>query len=323
MGGARLDSALLVVRRGSELLYIHDRELAREFLFAQSALQRVDSAVAQPPVQPATQELIRFEGEFVEIVNTSMRRDCASLGSALAAIKPHIEPMLANTIRNLIRARGASVHLVPHGRCQRVLGEIQDSLRHLSADYADGKTLRDPTSVSPRSTGGSAGSGRSEVTVEPSLASESIAAVPGTLGVSDDSDDVANVIAGEDFERAANSRRMKNTNKHRTDGRASLTQTMGVCKTSGGTEADSTPMSSHRPANDSKKNRVNKDEQPFTKEVKASDTVVEPYNAVLSSHQLADRAEGVPRENLDYESALKEAEADWLRRKADRGRESR
>ena len=192
------------------------------------------------------------------------------------------------------------MHLVPHGRCQRVLGEIQNSLRHLSADYADGKTLRDPTSVSPRSTGGSAGSGRSEVTVEPSLASESIAAVPGTLGVSGDSDDVANVIAGEDFERAENSRRMKNTNKHRTDGRASLTQTMGVCKTSGGTEADSTPMPSHRPANDSKKNRVNKDEQPITKEEKASDT------AERKAKEEADRKVDVEAERKSKEEVQSE-----------------
>ena len=48
--------------------------------------------------------------------------------TALRAAKPLLENDLANEIRNLLRARGASSHPVPVGRCDRVLRAVHAAL---------------------------------------------------------------------------------------------------------------------------------------------------------------------------------------------------
>ena len=121
-------SALVVLRRGDELVYIHDRAIAATYKSAES--RNVMPASLPTPMgdQYVLKELLRFEGEFVELVNNITCGGFTTPGLALAAIKPMVKPELATAVCNLFRSRGATAHPVPAGKCARILQEVQDSI---------------------------------------------------------------------------------------------------------------------------------------------------------------------------------------------------
>jgi len=132
MGGHRLaPSALLLVRRGADLLYFHDRDLAREFLFESSAAKVPCPVLLDPEADSAKDtdcELLHFGGDLTEVVNASLKLNLPSPGAALAAIRPLIDAKFANSLRNAIRARGAAAHPFPKARCRRLLQEVRNAL---------------------------------------------------------------------------------------------------------------------------------------------------------------------------------------------------
>ena len=122
--------AVMVIRTGNSLVYIHDRELAL------GHLQRLHSQPLSSEDMSGTQDLLHFEGKFIELVSSHMNSSFTSASAALAAAKPHIPYRLANTVRNMLRARGAAAHPVPQGKCPRVLRELQCALACPSSSSA-------------------------------------------------------------------------------------------------------------------------------------------------------------------------------------------
>ncbi len=88
MGGSWIaPSALLVVRRGAELVYFHDRDLAREYLFRHpDTRQLCPEPLDVDTTQGMNRMLIHFEGEFLEVVNASLKYDNSPPGAASATI---------------------------------------------------------------------------------------------------------------------------------------------------------------------------------------------------------------------------------------------
>lgn len=116
---ARTPKAHLSIRRGAELLYIYDKEIAEKYLW--------DSYNCEWRTSKIRNDLLDFEGELMEVAKTA-GFGCSSAGTALAALKPFIRSDLCNDIRSIIRARGHSAHPVPSGKCQRLLNDLQNAL---------------------------------------------------------------------------------------------------------------------------------------------------------------------------------------------------
>eukprot|EP00929_Paragymnodinium_shiwhaense_P041029 TRINITY_DN21339_c0_g1_i6.p1 TRINITY_DN21339_c0_g1~~TRINITY_DN21339_c0_g1_i6.p1 ORF type:complete len:259 (-),score=33.24 TRINITY_DN21339_c0_g1_i6:166-942(-) len=134
---ARASRAPLAIRRGSELVYVYDRDLAERYLWS-----TVDKQCDKDDVQ---RELLSFEGDLIEIAK-GLKSDtrCNSAGVALSMLKPHIRSGLCNDIRGIIRARGFSAHPTPPGKCQRVLGDLRDALSSEGLNEELNESTTDP-----------------------------------------------------------------------------------------------------------------------------------------------------------------------------------
>ena len=75
------------------------------------------------------EQLKVFPETFREVVAAARDGLEGGPGAALASVRDEIGKPLANEVRSLLRARGASEHPVPAGKCQRVLGSVRKALR--------------------------------------------------------------------------------------------------------------------------------------------------------------------------------------------------
>jgi len=74
-------------------------------------------------------ELKEFPEAVREVVASTRDGDAGAPGVALASVRDVLGKPLANEVRSLLRARGASEHPVPAGKCKRVLESARRALR--------------------------------------------------------------------------------------------------------------------------------------------------------------------------------------------------
>ena len=100
-------------------MYFHDRSLAEDYL----AKRKTGGPPSQND-QIKNDQLTAFAENFREVVTCNLRA-VPSAQSALSVSRHLLPPSLANEVRDLLRTRGASVHPVPEGRCNRVLANVK------------------------------------------------------------------------------------------------------------------------------------------------------------------------------------------------------
>ena len=124
MGAVRNGTALVVVRCGDRLVYLNDRRLATEYVTQMLGQPYVQVDAVSPSALPGPQELLDFEGEFVEAAKAAGVVS-GSAQSALSELRQTLGSPLANEVRGLLRARGLAAHPVAPGKTQRVLHAVR------------------------------------------------------------------------------------------------------------------------------------------------------------------------------------------------------